>query len=171
MRDKMLLVIVGAVMLLAACSQKAPQNSSVPTSGPGGVTPTAAAGRTGEPVGGGADRTAICAGYQKAEADTEAKMTVILPKAAEAMADASKAPAVVSELKTTLTSFETALRAEAGRSADPELKAAIEADVAVLVKALQDLAAAGNDMTSAFAAITSDQFTAAGEKVRELCAR
>jgi hypothetical protein len=43
--------------------------------------------------------------------------------------------------------------------------------VAVLVKAQQDLAAAGNDVTLAFAAINTDQFTAAGEKVRALCAK
>ncbi len=177
MRGKMLLVTVGAGMFLAACSDKAPQNTSVPTPGPGGATSaTGGPGPTntpggGGPVTGGVDRKAVCAGYQKAETEAEAKMTVVLPKAAEAIADPSKAPAVVAELKATLASFETALRAEAGRSGDAELKRAIEADVAVLTKAQQDLTAAGDDVTKAFAAINTEQFTAAGEKVRELCSR
>jgi hypothetical protein len=77
----------------------------------------------------------------------------------------------VAELKTVLSGFETALKAEAARSGDAELKSAIDGDVAVLVKAQQDLTAAGNDVTAAFAAINTDAFTAAGEKAKALCAK
>jgi hypothetical protein len=96
---------------------------------------------------------------------------VVVPKAAEAIANPSKAAPVLTELKTILATFEAALKAEAGRPDDAQLRAAIHADVAVLAKVQQDLAAAGNDVSAAFAAINTEQFTAAGEKVKALCAK
>ncbi|WP_203915071.1 hypothetical protein [Rhizocola hellebori] len=165
-----------AGLLLAACSAKAPDQVSVPTPGPAGsVGASASPGATGSPapgpVTGGVDRQTICASYRKAEADAEAKLTVVIPKAAEAIGDPAKAGPVLAELKAALAGFEAALKAEAARAGDAELKGAIDADVAALVKAQQDLAAAGNDVTLAFAAINTDQFTAAGEKVKALCAK
>jgi hypothetical protein len=172
----MLLVTAGVGLVLAACSDKAPDNTSVPTSGPGqsGATSTLSPGATGGPGGpvtGAVDRKTVCEAYQKAEADAEAKLTVVLPKAAEAIGDPVKGAAVVAELKTVLSSFETALKVEAARVGDAELKGAIDGDVAVLAKAQQDLTAAGNDVTAAFAAINTDSFTAAGEKAKALCAK
>jgi hypothetical protein len=166
----MLVVSMGAGLFMTSCSDN-PPGTSVPTPGPGqGSGSRASPGANGGPVTGGVDRKTICAAYTKAEGDAEAKLMVVLPKAAEAVGDPAKAAPVVAELKTVLSGFETALKTEAAR-ADAELKGAIDADVAVLVKAQQDLAAAGNDVTLAFAAINTDQFTAAGEKVRALCAK
>jgi hypothetical protein len=174
MRGKMLVVTAGAGLLLAACSDKAPDKASVPVPGPSqsnGSTTTQSPGPSGGPVTGGVDRKTVCGAYQKAEADAEAKMTVVLPKAAEAIGDPVKGAAVVAELKSVLSSFEIALKAEAARAGDAELKSAIDGDVAVLVKTQQDLAAAGNDVTAAFAAINTEAFTAAGEKVKALCSK
>ncbi len=176
MRGRMLVVIVGAGLLMAACSSKSP-NSSVLTPGPGKsataapASPGATGTSSGIPVTGGVDRKTICTAYQKAEAEAETRLTAVLPKAAEAIGDPAKGAPVVAELKAVLAGFETALKTEAARSGDAELKSAIEADVAVLVKTQQDLTAAGNDVTKAFEAINTDQFTAAGEKVKALCAK
>jgi len=177
MRGRILVVTAGVGLFLAACSDKAPDNTSVPTSGPGQSgtaapgSPGASGAPGGGPVTGSVDRKTVCEAYQKAEADAEAKMTVVLPKAAEAIGDPVKGAQVVAELKTVLSSFEVALKAESARVGDAELKGAIDSDVAVLVKAQQDLTAAGNDVTAAFAAINTDSFTAAGEKVKTVCAK
>ena len=176
MRGRIFGLIMGAALFLAACSNNGVDKGSVPTTGAGasGIASTSASPGSssvpgGGPVTGGVDKKTVCAAYQKAEGEAEAKLTVVVPKAAEAIANPSQAPAVLAELKAILATFEAALRTEAARSADAQLKAAIEADVAALVKAQQDLQAAGNDVGKAFAAINTDQFTAAGEKVKALC--
>lgn len=173
MRPMFVTAILSMTLLsAAACSDKSPDK---PGSTPTGAGPSASssAGTTASPgsgpVVGGVDKKTVCAGYEKAVGEAQAKLQVILPQLAEAMGSPSKAGPVVTELKTVITTFETAIAAEAARSQDAELRAAIEADLAAWRQAGKDAQAAGADAEKALAALQTPEFTKAGEKVRSLC--
>lgn len=172
------LIAIAALACLAACSDTKAPGDAEPSSPPAGATATAtpAASPGGDPsaspapgVPGGAARDAVCDAYLKAEGEVGAKLVVILPKVADAMADPSKAAGVLTELKAVLKGYEAALSAEAGRSPDGELKAAVEADLAAIRAALKEIEAAGNDMEKVLGALDSPEFQKLGEKVRTLC--
>lgn len=169
------LLAVGALLLLAACSD----NTTPPGGSPGGAeNPTASApapdgsttpgGNTGG-IPGGADAKTICAAYTKAEGEAGAKLITILPKAAEAMGDPSQVPGVITELKVALGDYEKQLRAESNRTADGELKAAIDADLATIQATIKTVDTAGNDMEKVINSLNSPEFQKIGDKVKSLC--
>jgi hypothetical protein len=120
-------------------------------------------------VPGGADKKTICAAYTKVEGDAGAKLVTILPKAAEALGDPAKAPAVIAELKVALADYEKGLAAEANRTADGELRGAIEADLGTIKAAQRTIESAGNDMEKVINSLNSPEFQKIGDKVKTLC--
>lgn len=118
---------------------------------------------------GGADLKTVCTGYLAAEGAAGAKFLAIVQKLPDAMTDPSKAGPALAELKAALNEYRTELAAQAAKSADAELKAAIDTDVASLAKAIAVVEAAGNDVPKALGAMNAPEFEALGEKVRTLC--
>jgi hypothetical protein len=158
-------VLAVAALAIGACSEN-DKPKTLPTtgaSGPANSSPQPSASP------GGTDRRSICAGYDKAQGETEAKLIVVLPKVAEGLNDPAKAGPAMTELKAVMASFDASLSAEAARSQDAELKAAIEADLGVLRKAGTEIQAAGTDVPRALAALQTDEFQAVGEKVKAIC--
>jgi len=170
------LITVAALLFLAtACSDDKPNGQNGPTTGATPPTTTASAPATAVPstpgVAGGATKEAVCAAYLKAEGEAGNKFIAILPKAADAMSDPGKAPAVLTELKAALKTYETALTAEAARSADGQLRAAISADLATLAATVKAVESAGNDMEKVLTALNSPEFQQLGDKVKSLCGK
>jgi hypothetical protein len=120
-------------------------------------------------VPGGADLKTVCAGYSKVEGEAGAKFLTVVQKLPEAIAEPLKAGPAVTELKTALKDYQTGLKAEAARSADGQLRAAIEADVATIGKTVTNIEAAGDDVTRALAALNTPEFQKLGERVKALC--
>jgi hypothetical protein len=159
--------LTAAALSLAACEENEPQKLN-----PGiGQSSRPSASAQPSPVPGGTDRTSVCAAYDKAQGEAEAKLIVVLPKVGEAMGDPSKAGPALTELKAVVASFDASLSAQADLARDADLKAAIQADVSALRKASGDLTAAGNDVDKALAALQTDAFKAVGEKVKALCGK
>ena len=156
-----------AALTLAACEANEPHKLNP------GVAQSARPSESARPspVPGGADRTSVCAAYDKAQGEAEAKLIVVVPKLAEALGDPSKAGPALTELKAVMASFDASLSAQANLAQDADLKAAIQADVNVLRKAGGDIVAAGNDVEKALAALQTDEFKAVGEKVKAICAK
>ncbi|HEX6684486.1 MAG TPA: hypothetical protein VF062_16910 [Candidatus Limnocylindrales bacterium] len=118
---------------------------------------------------GGSDLKTICNGYLAAEGAAGAKFLAIVQKLPDAMTDPSKAAPAMTELKGALGEYRAGLAAQAAKSADGELKAAIETDVAIVAKALAAVEAAGTDVTAALNAMNTPDFQKLGEKVKTLC--
>jgi hypothetical protein len=159
--------LTAAALTVAACEENEPRKLN-----PGiGQSSRPSASAQPSPVPGGTDRTSVCAGYDKAQGEAEAKLVVVLPKVGEALGDPTKAGPALTELKAVVASFDASLSAQANLAQDADLKAAIQADVSVLHQAGGDLAAAGNDVEKALAALQTDAFKAVGEKVKAICGK
>lgn len=120
-------------------------------------------------VPGGADVKTVCTNYSKVEGEAGAKFLTMVQKLPEAIADPNKAGPAVAELKAALKEYQAKLSAEAGKSADGRLRAAIEADAAAIGKAVANIEAAGDDVTKALAALNTPEFQKLGEGVKALC--
>lgn len=160
------ILLAAALLALGACSE-----NETPNKLPTGAATSGASSPAGSPVPGGKDRVSVCASYDKAQGEAEAKLVVVLPKLAEAMGDPSKAGPAITELKAVMASFDASLSDQVNLAQDAELKAAIQADVNSLRKASTAIAAGGNDVEKALAALQTDEFKAVGEKVRALCGK
>lgn len=159
-----------AALALGACSESDKPKTLSPAPG-SSAGASASASPQASPVPGGADRASVCAGYQKAQGEAEAKLIVLLPKVGEAMGDPAKAGPALADLRAALTALEASLNIQANLSQDAELKAAIQGDVTVLRKAVNDVQAAGTEVDKALAALQTDEFKALGEKVRTVCGK
>jgi len=117
----------------------------------------------------GADRKTVCAAYAKVEGEAGAKFLTMVQKLPEAIAEPLKAGPAVAELKAALKEYQAGLSAEAARSADGQLRAAIQADAATIGKAVANIELAGDDVTKALAALNTPEFQRLGEGVKALC--
>jgi hypothetical protein len=172
-----LVLSVAALAALSACVDKPrDQNPSLGTGG--NATSSPGQGGTASPgalpsalpgVPGGADLKTVCAAYAKVEGEAGAKFLTMVQKLPEAIADPNKAGPAVAELKAALKEYQAKLSAEAGKSADGQLRAVIEADAATIGKALANIEAAGDDVTKALAALNTPEFQKLGEGVKALC--
>jgi len=179
MRRRLAALALSAATLLAltACADKAKdQNPSTGTSRNATATPSSAGTASQAPppsvvpgVPGGADLKTVCAGYSKVEGEAGAKFLTLVQKLPEAIADPAKAGPAITELKAALKAYQAGLSAEAARSANGDLRAAIDADVATITKALASIEASGNDVTKALAALNTPEFQKLGERVKALC--
>ena len=120
-------------------------------------------------VPGGADLKTVCAGYAKIEGEAGAKFLTLVQKLPEAIAEPNKAGPAVAELKTALKDYQAGLSAEAAKSADGQLRSAIEADVATIAKTVSNIELAKDDVTMALAALNTPEFQKLGERVKALC--
>lgn len=159
-----------AALPVTACANNPEPGTDASASPSAGTTATVSIPPASGPgVPGGADNAAVCAAYQAAQDQAQQKFIELLPRAAEATNDPSKAPAVLAELKTALKAYETAIAAEAGRAADGQLKAALEADLATLRATATSIEAAGTDMDKVLTALNSPDFQNLGENVKAIC--
>jgi hypothetical protein len=180
MRRRLAALALSAATLVAlsACADKAKdpkpstgtsKNATATPSPASTATPAAVPPSVVPGVPGGADLKTVCAGYRKVEGEAGAKFLTLVQKLPEAIADPAKAGPAITELKAALKAYQAGLAAEAARSADGQLRAAIEADVATIAKATADIEAAGNDVTKALAALNTPEFQKLGERVKALC--
>jgi len=166
-----------ALVALSACVDKPrDQNPSLGTGGnpaespaTGGTASPGAAASSMPGVPGGADLKTVCAGYTKIEAEAGAKFLTLVQKLPEAIAEPNKAGPAVAELKTALKDYQAGLSAQAAKSADGQLRAAIEADVATIAKTVSGIELAKDDVTMALAALNTPEFQKLGERVKALC--
>jgi len=172
-----LVLSAAALLVLSACVDKPrDQNPSLGTGG--NATTTPGSGGTASPgvvpsalpgVPGGADLKTVCAAYAKVEGEAGAKFLTLVQKLPEAIAEPLKAGPAVAELKTALKEYQAKLSAEAARSADGQLRTAIEADAATIGKTVANIETAGDDVTRALAALNTPEFQKLGEGVKALC--
>jgi hypothetical protein len=163
-------VLAIAALALSACSENDKPKTLNPPAGSSAGAPATPSPQP-SPVPGGTDRASVCAGYEKAQGEAEAKLIVVLPKVGEALADPSKAGPALAELKAVLATLDASFNTQATLAQDAQLKAAIEADLAVLRKAGSEIQAAGTDVARALAALQTDEFKALGEKVKAICGK
>jgi hypothetical protein len=172
-----LVLSVAALAALSACVDKPrDQNPSLGTGGNAGQSPTPDAT---DPLGplpsampgvpGGADLKTVCAAYTKIEGEAGAKFLDLVQKLPEAIAEPNKAGPAVAELKAALKAYQAGLSAESAKSADGQLRAAIEADVATIGKTVANIELAKDDVTMALAALNTPEFQKLGERVKALC--
>lgn len=140
----------------AACADTEPSATGTPT--PGAATSAAAPA--------GVDKKAACANLTKATEDFKTQGAAILPE----MMNPATQQAAVPKLTKLLTDFQAAYSKDVNTIADAELKAAVEADLKTLQAAGAAVVAANGDAAKIEAALSSPDFTAAGEKVKTLCA-
>ncbi len=152
-----------AVLLLGACNDSKSPQSQPAASASANASPAAS------PVPGGKDKVSICAAYNQAQDQAQAKLVEVLPKVTAVLNDPGKAGPALAELKALVAAFGASLSAQVNLAQDADLKAAIQADVEVLRKTGDQIAAAGNDAQAALAALQTDDFTALGEKVTAVC--
>ncbi|MDI1460878.1 hypothetical protein QEZ54_07870 [Catellatospora sp. KI3] len=152
-----------AVFGTAACS-----DTPTTEAGPGSsAAPSASAAAA---PAGTADKKTTCAAYEKAEMAAKVAMLATLGKAMDAITDESKQQELIGELKKTMVDFGTALTAAAADSADAEVKAALEANIAALTAATTAIETAAGDFDKATDAIDAPEFEQAGKKLEALCA-
>jgi hypothetical protein len=120
-------------------------------------------------VPGGADLKTVCDGYTRIEGEAGAKFLTLVQKLPEALAEPVKAGPAVAELKTALKDYQAGLTAEAAKSADGQLRTAIQADVATIAATVANIEAGGDDVTKALAALNTPEFQKLGEGVKALC--
>ncbi|MBV1855654.1 hypothetical protein [Catellatospora tritici] len=115
----------------------------------------------------GVDKATACANLTKATDDFTTKITALMPKLADPAAQKDAA----TELLADLTAFQTAYGKDAAVIADADLKAAVQSDLATLATGLAAVGAANGDITKIQAALSTPEFSAAGEKVKTLCGK
>ncbi|GAA2381284.1 hypothetical protein Cme02nite_51780 [Catellatospora methionotrophica] len=140
----------------AACADTQPEATGTPT--PGAAATSAAA-----PAG--VDKKTACANLTKAGNDFKTQGAVILPE----MMNPATQQAAVPKLTKLLTDFQAAYSKDVSTIADAELKAAVESDLKALQTAATAVVAANGDAAKIEAALSSPEFTSAGEKVETLC--
>lgn len=153
-------MLAGVLLGAAACADSPVTPAASSSAGAAATTSAAPAG---------ADTKAVCDKYKAAEAAVTPAVTAAITKITQAAGDATKTQAALTELSAAFTTFQGELTAAASASVDPALKAAIQSDVTTLTTALAAMAASGGDAAKVQAALSSPEFSKAGEKVKELC--
>ncbi|MEV4416844.1 hypothetical protein [Catellatospora sp. NPDC049609] len=155
-----------ALLGMAACAD--PETPSATASGtPAAGATSAAPAPAASPI----DKAAACAAYDKAQAELTKPLMETMMNMDAVAADPAKAQQAIADLTKGLATFGAALAPVAAGSVDPELKAAIEADIAVLNKMPAAIAAAGPDLKKVVDALGTPEFEATGEKVKSLCGK
>jgi hypothetical protein len=160
-------VLATATLGLALLGMAACADQEVPEAGASGAPAATSAAPAAPPM----DKAAACAAYEKAEKDASAKLTTLIVSLDAIKSDPAKAQQAMTDLSKAFADFEAGLTPVAAGAADPELKAAVEADVAVLKALPAQLAAAGADVDKVMAIFGKPEFTSAGEKVKSLCGK
>ncbi|WP_212826606.1 hypothetical protein [Catellatospora sp. TT07R-123] len=153
-------ILAAATLGVALFGAAACADTPVDTPAASGA-PSAAA----SPTPAGVDKKTACENLTKADADFKAKIMPLLPK----LMDPATAGEAVQGMVKELPAFQAAYGKDAETIADAELKAAVQADLAGLNKALADVAAAGADQAKIQAIVTGPEFSSLGEKVQTLC--
>ncbi|MBB5871046.1 hypothetical protein F4553_004425 [Allocatelliglobosispora scoriae] len=148
-----------AFVSAAACSDDTPSASPTGTATATAAAPTAAA-----------DLKTACASLKKASDDFKAKVIEFTPKLIAAEADNSKAPAVAAEALQALQEFTAAYGSNASAINDPQLKAAVDADLKALNDVVTKAIAAGPDIAKLQASFDAQDFENVGEAVERRCA-
>ncbi|MDI1465630.1 hypothetical protein QEZ54_32135 [Catellatospora sp. KI3] len=115
----------------------------------------------------GVDKATACANLTKATDEFTAKFTALLPK----LTDPAGQKEAATQLLADLTAFQTAYGKDAAAIADADLKAAVQADLATLGSGLAAVGQANGDVTKIQAALSTPEFSAAGEKVKTICGK
>ncbi|MEV4658015.1 hypothetical protein [Micromonospora sp. NPDC049301] len=160
-------VLVTALSAGAGCSTDRPAEGPGAATGTGGASGGATgmpAGSTGAPVGGGAagGNAQVCAAAQ--QAGTTALQTYVAELgqmiAAVGAGDSAGAEAARERAEAALTGWRTALREQAARAADPQLKT-------LLTDIGSEVAALGADVES----IDETELDRLQQRLDQLCAR
>ncbi|MEU8077410.1 hypothetical protein AB0B31_18395 [Catellatospora citrea] len=152
-----------AVLGTAACGDTPTTEAGPGTSAaPSASAPAAAAGT--------ADKKTTCAAYEKAEVAAKTAVVNLFGEAVKSMDDKAKLQQVAADLKKTMTDFGAALGTAAANSADTEVKAALEANIAALTNAAAAIESAAGDFDKASNAMDAPEFEAATKKIEALCA-
>lgn len=138
-----------AVLAASGCADKAPTASGSPSAQAAGIS-----------------KEQACAKLKAASDEFEAKG---MPVVTELVTDPSKAEAKLPEVMAIFNTFITAYGADVASISDPDLKAAVEADLATLKDAASRIAAGTGDVQQLAAVLTSPEFQTAGDKVAEIC--
>ena len=115
-----------------------------------------------------ADKKTVCDAYLKLDTEVEGKITSLAVSVQAAQNDPLKAASALSEGMTVLSEYQAKTSDLATRSADAELKAALQAEVDTTKKLQADLTAAGSDPAKVQSVIQNADRTP-GEKLESLC--
>ncbi|GAA1645516.1 hypothetical protein ACFQY4_06805 [Catellatospora bangladeshensis] len=154
-----------ALLGMAACAD--PETPSATASSGAPAASSAAPAPAASPM----DKTAACEAYMKAESSIKTQLMKLMTEAAAIKADPAKAQQALADLTKAFGEFEAGIAPIAAGATDPELKAAVEADLAVVKKLPADLAATGGDVDKIMAYFEGPAFASAGEKVYALCGK
>jgi hypothetical protein len=148
---------LGLALLGAAACADQPQNEPTASSSPSKAVTLA-------------DKKTTCEAYLKLDSEMEAKAKPLAEKMAGADKDPSAALSALVELKSLVAEYDTKLTPIAAASADPQVKAAIEAELVEVRATKADLDAAGLDPDKLQAAIENHSSSDLTDKVKSLCA-
>jgi hypothetical protein len=116
-----------------------------------------------------ADKKTTCDSYLSLVAETSAKSSPLAEKAQNAQQDPSAALNALVEFKTLIADHEARLAPIAANSGDPQVKAALEADLAETRKLKTDIDAAGVDPDKLRAALENHASSTTTQDAKAAC--
>lgn len=114
------------------------------------------------------DKKTTCAAYNTLSAETETKLTPVVADLKAGQSDPVKALSAFGELRTIISGYQVKLSALTAEAGDPEVKAALDAELTSVKKLQADLDAAGTDPAKVQAVVNGLDKSQA-EKVKALC--
>jgi hypothetical protein len=151
-----------AVLGTAACAE-------TPTTEAGPGSSAAPSATAAAAPAGTADKATTCTAYKKADLAAKVALMDTLGEALKAMDDKAKQQELIGELKKFLTDYAAALSTAAANSADAEVKAALEENIAGMSAAATAIESAAGDFDKASGALDAPELEAATKKLDSLC--
>jgi hypothetical protein len=139
----------------AACADQ-PQDEPTPSSSPSKAVTLA-------------DKQTTCASYLALVAETSAKGSPLAEKAQNAQQDPSGALSALVEFKALIADYEAKLAPIAANAGDPQVKAALDADLAEARKVKTDIDAAGLDPDKLRAALENHASSTTTRDAKAAC--
>jgi hypothetical protein len=140
----------------AACADQ-PQVDPIPSSSPSKASTLA-------------DKKTTCAAYLALVAETSAKGSPLAEKAQNAQQDPSAALSALVEFKALIADYEAKLTPITANAGDPQVKTALEADLAEARKVKADIDAAGVDPDKLRAALENHASSTTTQEAKAACA-